>query len=78
MKESGSFKQKYGICERLIYFQIVLVLKKTYPISTMATLKTITTIYSNEQELKKESGDPCKGTFLDLSIEVYAREFTTV
>lgn len=72
MKESGSFKQKYGICERLVFFQIVLVLKKTYPISTMPTLKTITTIYPNEQELKKESGDPCKGTFLDLSIAVYA------
>ena len=47
MKENGFFKQKYGNCESLAYFQIyeVLGLKKTQSISTMLNLKIITTLF---------------------------------
>ena len=32
-------------------------------------------IYPGELELKKENEDPCKASFLDLSIVVYDRKF---
>ena len=72
----GLSNKKNWTCERLEYFQILLSLC-TFNNDEYNNYNNFNDIYLDELELKKEDGESCNTSFLDLPLEVHDRKFTT-
>ena len=77
MKGSGSFKQKIrDLIKPEIFFKNFRFIDDLRIFKNNEFENNYDNVYFDELELKNENKDPCKVSFLDLSIELHDKKFT--